>query len=229
MDFLKALFGGNALTYEQFEQAINAHNGNEANKENQIKIGNLGTGKYVDKGKFDNLQALLTGKENDLTAANNLIEQLKKGTQDSEALQNKVSEYEKALADSAAREAELKIKYALDIAMRDAGVQKEDAELLSIALERKLKEKGEKIELDDNGSIKGWNEKLEGLKTQYPNMFGKGDGGGDGDGFEPYDPKGLPNPSGEKTVTKDQFKAMTYEERVKLKQSNEKLYNSLKG
>lgn len=228
MDFLKALFGGNALTYEQLEQAINAHNGNEANKENQIKLGNLGTGKYVDKGKFDNLQAILTGKENDLTSANNLIQQLKKETQDSEALQRKVTDYETALAESAAREAELKTKYALDIAMRDAGVQKEDAELLSIALERKLKEKGEKIELDDNGSIKGWNEKLEGLKTQYPNMFGKGNGN-DGDGYKPYDPNNLPNPKNDKTVTKDQFRAMSYEERVKLKQSNETLYNSLKG
>ena len=171
MEFLKDIYGDKSLTYEDLVQAINAHNGNEANKENQIKLGNLGTGKYVDKGKHDNLQALLSGKENDLTAANQLIEQLKKGTKDSEALQNKVTEYEQALAASQQREQELKVKYALDVSFLAEGIKAENAELLAIALERKLKEKNETIELDENGHIKGWDDKLKGLKTQYPNMF----------------------------------------------------------
>lgn len=171
MEFLKNIYGEKALTYEELVQAINAHNGDEANKENQIKLGNLGTGKYVDKGKHDNLQALLSGKENDLTAANQLIEQLKKGTKDSEALQGKVTEYEQALAASKQREQELKVKYALDVAFLTEGIKAENAELLAIALERKLKEKNETIELDENDHIKGWEDKLKGLKTQYPNMF----------------------------------------------------------
>ena len=171
MEFLKDIYGDKALTYEELVQAVNAHNGNEANKDNQIKVGNLGTGKYVDTGKYDNLQALLSGKEKDLTAANQLIEQLKKGTKDSEALQNKVTEYEQALAASQQREQELKVKYALDVAFLAEGIKAENAELLAIALERKLKEKNETIELDENGHIKGWDDKVKGLKTQYPNMF----------------------------------------------------------
>ena len=42
MEFLKEILGEEL--YKQVETAINAHNGNEANKEKQIKIGNLGTG-----------------------------------------------------------------------------------------------------------------------------------------------------------------------------------------
>ena len=73
MDFLKAIFGDKPLTFDEFVQAVNAHNGNEANKENQIKIGNLGTGEYVGKGKYDALNELLTGKQTELDTANNLI------------------------------------------------------------------------------------------------------------------------------------------------------------
>ena len=75
MEFLKAL--GDEL-YSQIEKAINEYNGNEANKDNQIKIGNLGKGDYVGKAKYEALDALLKGKEADLTTANGLIEQLKK-------------------------------------------------------------------------------------------------------------------------------------------------------
>ena len=192
MEFLKDIYGDKALTYEDLVQAINAHNGNEANKENQIKLGNLGTGKYVDKGKHDNLQALLSGKENDLTAANQLIEQLKKGTKDSEALQNKVTEYEQALAASQQREQELKVKYALEVSLLAEGYSKENAELLILAIERDAKAKGETIELDGNDNVKGWEDKLAGLKTKYPamqpstlkkkvepNRLPDGDGGGE--------------------------------------------------
>lgn len=174
MDFLKALFNGNALTYEQLEQAINAHNGDEANKENQIKLGNLGTGKYVDKGKYDNLQALLDSSKGDVQTLTDTIESLKKGKVDAETLQNKVAEAEKALEESQKRENELKVKYALDVAFLAEGVKQENAELLAIALERRLNEKSEVLELDENGHIKGWDDKLAGLKTQFPNMFEAG-------------------------------------------------------
>jgi hypothetical protein len=42
MEFLKELLGEEL--YSQIEAKINEHNGNEANKDKQIKIGNLGTG-----------------------------------------------------------------------------------------------------------------------------------------------------------------------------------------
>lgn len=53
MEFLKEILGEEL--FNQIAEKINAHNGNEANKDNQIKIGNLGSGEYVGKGKYDAL------------------------------------------------------------------------------------------------------------------------------------------------------------------------------
>jgi hypothetical protein len=62
MDKLKALFGSDALTFEQLEEKL------KDNKE--IKLANLASGQYIDKKKFDD-------KVSELTAANTTIEGLK--------------------------------------------------------------------------------------------------------------------------------------------------------
>ena len=61
MEFLKEILGEELFT--QFESKINEYNGNEANKDKQVKIGNLGSGEYVGKGKYDALQEALNGKD----------------------------------------------------------------------------------------------------------------------------------------------------------------------
>lgn len=225
MDFLKALFGGNALTYEQLEQAINAHNGNEANKENQIKIGNLGGGEYVGKGKHDALQALFDGQKTELEKANGLIAELQKGTKNNEDLQNKITAYETEKTQLQAELAETKLKSAIKVALLSEKAV--DVDYLTFKLEEKLKEKGESLELDENDNIKNWTTQLDGLKTQFPKMFETAD---DSDnGYKLLDNNGLPKGDPNKTVTKEQFAAMNYEERAALKKTNEKLYQSLKG
>lgn len=78
MEFLKEILGESL--YTQLEQALNAYNGNEANKDKQVKLANLSSGEYVGKGKYDGLQAQLESKDAELTAANDLITELKKGT-----------------------------------------------------------------------------------------------------------------------------------------------------
>ena len=57
MEFLKEILGEEL--YKQFEEKINAHNGDEANKDKQIKLANLSSGEYVGKGKYDALDELL--------------------------------------------------------------------------------------------------------------------------------------------------------------------------
>lgn len=228
MENLKLILGEEF--YNQFIEKINAWNGDEANKDKQMKLANLASGGYTAKGKYDALQASFDGQKAELDKANGLIAELQKGTKDMEDMQSKISTYETEKTQLQAENEALKVKYALDVAMRDAGVKKENAELLSIALERKLKEKNEKIELDANGNIKGWDNHLNELKTQFPVMFE--DGSGDGEGgsdYQPLEGGGLPKGGSEKTVTKEQFRSMSYEERIALKKSNEKLYNSLRG
>ena len=76
MDFLKRDFRRN--TFEQVFKAINEYNGNEANKDKQVKIANLANGEYVGKGKYEALQEELNSKGTELSNANNLIAELKK-------------------------------------------------------------------------------------------------------------------------------------------------------
>ena len=50
MEFLKAILGEEL--YSQFESKINEYNGSEANKDKQVKIGNISTGEYVNKSDY---------------------------------------------------------------------------------------------------------------------------------------------------------------------------------
>lgn len=84
MEFLKAILGEEL--YAQLETALNSYNGNEANKDKQVKLANLACGEYVGKGKYDALQAQLDGKTTELDTANGLIAELKKGTKGNEEL-----------------------------------------------------------------------------------------------------------------------------------------------
>ena len=220
MEFLKELLG--EALYQQIESKINEHNGNEANKDNQIKIGNLGKGDYVGKAKYDALDALLKGKEAELTTANGLIEQLKKGTKGNEELQGKITQYETTVAELQSQLQETKINSALKVALLSEKAV--DVDYLTFKLNEKLKEKGETLELDENGNIKGLEERLSGLKTQFPSMFesaGK-------DGYQVLGDNRLPgSEGGNDTITKEDFAKMGYKSRVELKASNPELYSSL--
>ena len=164
--------------YRQIEEKINAHNGNEANKEKQIKIGNLGSGEYVGKGKHDSeierLNALLSGKDTELQTANDLIAELKKGTKGNEELQGKITGYESQVAQLQTQLQETKIKAALKVALLSEKAL--DIDYLTFKVNEKLKGEGKALELDENENIKGWNDILSGLKTQFPTQFEKAGG-----------------------------------------------------
>ena len=209
MDFLKAILGDEL--YKQFETAINAYNGNEANKDKPVKIGNLGSGEYVGKGKYDALQTLLDGKTTELNSANDLIAELKKGTQNNEDLQGKITTYETQVQQLQEQLAKERLDNAIKLELLTAKAL--DVDYMTF----KLKEKGE-LTLDENGKIKGWDDKLSSLKTQFPNQF-------EGSGKKQIIPNILETgDDGNITVTKEQFKGMSYEERINLKKTNEELY-----
>ena len=176
MEFLKAILGDDL--YKQFEEKVNAHNGNEANKDKQIKIGNLGSGEYVGKGKFDSeiekLNTLLSGKDTELQTANSLIAELKKGTKGNEELQGKITGYESQVAQLQSQLQETKIKAALKVALLSEKAL--DIDYLTFKVNEKLKGEGKSLELDENENIKGWDDLLSGLKTQFPTQFEKASG-----------------------------------------------------
>ena len=95
---------------------------------------------------------------------------------------------------------------------------------MTYVIKKNLKEQGKTLELDENGNIKGLEERLSGLKTQFPSMFesaGK-------DGYQVLGDNRLPgSEGGNDTITKEDFAKMGYKSRVELKASNPELYSSL--
>lgn len=213
MDFLKEILGEEL--YAQVAEKINAHNGNEANKDKQIKVANLGGGDYVGKAKHEALQALLDGKVTELETANNLIADLKKSAKGDEALQGKVTAYETQVAQLQAQLKQTQIDSGLKIALLEAGAS--DIDYLTY----KANNNGDKaLELAEDGKIKGVDDLISGLKTQFPNQFKKADGG-----FK-VDPNPLPksNPGG---MTKADFLRKPYAERAAFANENPEAYKEM--
>lgn len=100
-----------------------------------------------------------------------LIETLKAGTKDSEAMQGKITAYETQVAQLQDELKKTQVEAAVKVALLAARAV--DVDYMTY----KLKEKGE-LELDEQGHIKGIEDKLAGLKTQFPAMFENGDGKG---------------------------------------------------
>lgn len=220
---LEELLG--AELYAQVKAKIDEVNAGQEDKVKHIRYADLSEGGYVGKGKYDALQVKFDSLEKELTSANDLITQLKADSKGNEEIQGKISGYETQVENLQNQLAESKLNSAIKIALLEANAG--DVDYLTFKLNESMKEKGKSLELDESDHIKGWDEKLKGLQTKFPKMFGEGGTGKEG-AYKPYEPKGLPKGGEDKTITKEQFKAMTYEERVKLKKENEKLYQQLK-
>lgn len=216
MEFLKEILGEEK--YNEFVQLINAYNGDEANKDSQIKIANLAGGEYVSKAKHDALQALLDGKTTELDTANGLIADLKKGTKGNEELQGKVAAYETQVTQLQDKLKQMQLESAIKVAL--LGAKATDVDYMTF----KLKEAGE-LELDENGHIKGIDEKISGLKTAFPNQFeSAGKGGSNG---VVIDVNRLPAPNNDNTISKEAFEKMGYKERLQVYKDNPEAYAEL--
>lgn len=214
MEFLKAILGEEL--YAQLEEKLNAHNGNEANKDNQIKLANLGSGEYVGKGKYDALQALLDGKTTELDTANGLIAELKKGTKGNEELQGKITGYEAQVAQLQAELDKTKLDNAIQLALRDEKALYPD--VLAVMLQQKYS--ADELKLDENGKIKGIDDKLAGLKTQYPTMFETA-------GSKKIIVNKLPDdPDTGGTLTKSEILKKPYAERMQIYNDNPEAYKN---
>ena len=84
MDKLKALFGTEALTYEQLEEKL------KDNKE--IKLANLAGGGYVDRKKFDDTVAELTAANDTITGLQDTVKKF--DGVDVEGLKKSVTDWE---------------------------------------------------------------------------------------------------------------------------------------
>ncbi len=85
------------------------------------------------------------------------------------------------------------------------------------------KEKGETLELDENDNIKGWNDKLSGLKTQFPTMF-ESASSDDKNDYKVLDENKLKQGDVSDTLTKSELLKKPYAERARIAQENPEAY-----
>lgn len=159
-------------------------------------------------------------KNDNLTAqyaeAEKLIEQLKTGNANGEALQGKIAEYEAEIDRLQKENKQAQLESEIKVAL--LGAKATDIDYMTF----KLKEKG-KLELDENGKIKGIDDKLAGLKTQFPSQFESTKSNG-----KVIEENKLPkSDDNTPSVTKEQFAKMGYKARVELKQNQPEVYSTL--
>ncbi len=155
MKYLKALFGEEALTYDQFVEKL-------AEAGDGIKLANLAEGGYVSRAKYDDDVADAKGK---LDAANGTITDL----------QGKLSQFDGVDVDDLNGRlqtlqqkydhdvGELKLESAIATRVRDFGAR--NPKLVAGAVDRS------KISLSDDGMLTGVDEQLEQLKQSDEYLF----------------------------------------------------------
>ncbi len=165
MDELKEILGDEL--YSQFEEKINSYNSDEKNKNNQVKVVNLGSGKYVGKEKLDTKIAEVEGLSSQLKAANATIKSYE--DMDIDAIKKSAKDWEtKYNEDTANLKRQLEEKdyeYNLDLYLSELEmideVHKEN-------LKREIKEK--QLKFEDKKLI-GGDDVVSSYKEKYPQAF----------------------------------------------------------
>lgn len=144
-----------------------------------------------------------------------LIEQLKSGTKDNEALQGKITTYESTIANLQEQLKQTQMDAAVKVAL--LGAKATDVEYMTF----RLKEKGD-LELDEQGNIKGIDDKLAGLKTQFPAFFESGAAQ-----KEIQERKLNDHGSGGSGISKAEFLRKPYAERAAFAAENPEAYKTM--
>ena len=162
--------------------------------------------------RYNKLKLEAETNAQELAKSQALITELQKGNKGNEELQEKIKNYElenKKLKEDFEKQ---KINSALERALMEANVSDIDY------IKFKIQEKGEELKLDENEKIVNIKDKLDALKTQFPNQFKASE--------TKINEIKLPNPNDEgKSLTKDEILKKSYQERVKLFNENPDAYN----
>lgn len=164
--------------------------------------------------RYGKLKTQHDGVTKQLDEANTLIETLKKSTKGQEDAQQKISAYEQQVTQLKEELEQTKLESAIKVELLAAKAM--DVDYLTF----KLKEKGE-LALDEQGKIKGWDDKLSGLKTQFPTQF-------ESEGKKQIIENKLPDNNGNgDSISKETFAKMGYQERLKVFQESPETYKQL--
>ena len=120
MEFLKDILGEDL--YKQVSDTVNAYNGKPENKDKQVKLADLGSGQYVDKGKYDTAAAEKENLAGQIKTLNTTIGDLKKNNADNETLQTTIANLQGELKKQQTASEEIAKTYALKDSLTKQGV-----------------------------------------------------------------------------------------------------------
>jgi hypothetical protein len=120
MEFLKSILGEEL--YKQVADAISTHNGKPENKDKQVKLADLGSGQYVDKGKYDTAVAEKENLAGQIKTLNATIGDLKKNNADNETLQTTIANLQGELKKQQTANEQITRTYALKESLTKQGV-----------------------------------------------------------------------------------------------------------
>lgn len=148
-----------------------------------------------------------------------LIAELQKATKGQEAVQGKITEYQSTIEQLKQEAIQAKTESALKIGLLSAGAKADDIDYLLFKMSH---DTDWKPELGEDGQIKGLQDKLKGLKTQYPSNF-------ESKSEKKIEEKKLDHPDQKDSVTADDFKKMGYQQKAELYNTDPELYSKLSG
>lgn len=167
-------------------------------------------------GKLKTDHDALTAKD---LESQKLIAELQKATKGQEAVQGKIAQYEATIKEQQEELQKSKTESALKIGLLSAGAKSTDIDYLIFKMEH---DSDWKPELDDQGQVKGLDDKLKGLKTQFPNQF-------ETSASKKIEEKKLEKPDDDHGISKEDFDRMGYQDRLKLYNENPDQYKELTG
>lgn len=144
-----------------------------------------------------------------------LIEQFKAGAKDNEALQGRITSYEAQIAKLQEQLKQTQLEAAIQVAL--LGAKATDVDYMTF----RLKEKGN-LEIDDQGKIKGIDDMLAGLKTQFPAFF---ESAADQRELQPHQLHDRKQDEG--GMTRAEFLRKPYAERAAFAAENPEAYNTI--
>ena len=146
-----------------------------------------------------------------------LIAELQSATKGQEKVQQQIADYQAQIAKQQEELNQAKVDSALKIGLLSAGAKSSDIDYLIFKMGH---DEDFKLELDESGKVKGLDDKVKGLKTQFPNQF-------ESSSQKKIEEKKLEKPDDNQTVTKEEFTKMGYQSRLKLFNDNPELYKEL--
>lgn len=165
--------------------------------------------------RYGKLKTDHEGVKQQLGQANATIEDMKKLTKNQEEAQQKLAAYEQQMAQLQAKLEQTQIDADVQVELLAAGVKPDDIDYVMF----KLKAKGD-LERGEDGKIKGMDDKIAALKTQFPAQF-------TGEKKKNILENKLPTETeGGEGITKESLLKKPYAERMKIYTENPEAYKN---